>query len=123
VSETKSGGLFDQLKDSKAKTIAAAAYPLIALGIAWAGVTNALDDHEQDIRELKAQAPAVYRLTADMSYLKERVTELRDVEEEHYQDLRSTLNEIQRQIYARGASPTAMPAAAMGPHAQLKAME
>lgn len=123
MSETKSGGLLEGLKDNRAKAIMAVAYPLVAIGIAWAGVTNALDDHEQDLRELKAQVPAVYRLTADIGYVKERVSELKQIEDAHYQDLRGTLDEIQRQLYARSTSPTAMPAAAMGPHAQLKAME
>lgn len=121
MSETKSGGLFDELKGTKAKAYAAAAYPLVALGIGWAGVTNALDNHEREIRELKSQVPAVYRLTADMGYLKDRVSELREIEEKHYQNLRGTLDDIQRQMYARSTSPTAMPAAAMGPHALLKA--
>lgn len=114
-------GFKDLLRDKQHKWTIAVASPLVAIGIGWANLTGAISAHERDINEMKSQVPAVYRLTADMTYLKERVTELKVVEDEHYRDLRETLDAIQRQMYSRGASPTAMPAAVSGPHAHLKA--
>ena len=124
MSETQSGSLLDKLKNSdKAKLIPALIYGGIGLGISYATLVTKLDTAQGDIRDLQSSMPLVHRLSANVTDLKERVTELKNTEDAHYQDLRGTLSDIQRQLYARSTSPTAMPAAAMGPHAALKAME
>ena len=121
MSETKSGGLMAAFKEPRVQAIAAAAYPLIALGVGWATVTTTLNSHAQDIRDLKQSGVSLYTLAANVSAIKEGLSDLKLLTKDNYEELHALVTDIQRQIYAQRSSPTAMPASVTSSYEQGKA--